>query len=134
MNIDISKLQSIEESASKEMGNFSFFALLLPEESPNKWDLVVSADWIDNDKLAALRYLAKKMNEHFSSSEIVSLSKVIPIETKNSEIIQLIKEYRTEHDAKEIRNKDFFGIPINQAYIITAKQRRRINKAKVQLC
>ncbi|KJV05496.1 hypothetical protein [Methylocucumis oryzae] len=121
MNLDIAKLKSIEETASKEMGKFSFFALFLPEDSPNKWDLIVSADWIDHDKLKALRYLAKKMNESFSSAEIVNLSKVVPIETKNSELIQLTKQYRTEHDTKEIRNKDFFGIPIDQAYIITAK-------------
>lgn len=105
MNIDISKLKLIEKVASNEMGNFSFFALFLPEDSPNKWDLIVSADWIDNDKLAALRYLSKKMNEELSSAEIINLSKVVPIETKNDELIKIAKEYRIEHDAKEIRNK-----------------------------
>jgi len=104
MKIDIKKLKLIEESASKVKGDFWFFALLLPEESPNKWDLLVSADWIDNNKSSAIMYIADKVVDSFSSDEMLNLSKVVPIATKNPELIELAKEYRVEHDTKEIRH------------------------------
>lgn len=134
MKIDIKKLKSIEKTASKERGNFWFFALLLPEESPNKWDLLVSADWIDDNESSAIRYIAGKIVENLSPTEMTNFSKVVPIETKNPELIQLAKEYHVEHDAKEIRHQDFFGIPIDQAYIITAKPRKKSKKEALQTC
>ncbi len=37
-----------------EKGAFDLFALFLREDAPNKWDLLIAADWIDQDKAGAI--------------------------------------------------------------------------------
>ena len=46
----LNKLMSIEKESSAERGDYNLFALFLREDSSNKWDILVSADWINNYK------------------------------------------------------------------------------------
>lgn len=59
----LTKLRLIEKETAKEKGEYNLFALFLREDSPNKWDILVSASWTAN-KGDALDYLAKKSKTH----------------------------------------------------------------------
>jgi hypothetical protein len=52
------RLRAKEKGMSSEKGPFLLFALMLREEAPDLWDLVVSAPWIESDKAKALAYIA----------------------------------------------------------------------------
>jgi hypothetical protein len=39
------KLRGLERTLSEEKGPFNLFALLLREDAPDVWDLVVAAKW-----------------------------------------------------------------------------------------
>lgn len=53
MNSLVEDLLKIEKSLSAEKGAFSLFALFLREDAAGKWDLVISAPWVEADKEAA---------------------------------------------------------------------------------
>src|SRR2546421_8421493 len=58
--IQIEKFRRLMEDISAERGEFVFFGLFLREEAVDKWDLVISAPWIEADKLKALREFVEK--------------------------------------------------------------------------
>lgn len=60
----VEKLTTIEKETSAERGEYDLFALFLREDSSNKWDILVSASWISDNKEDALKYLAKKFKKH----------------------------------------------------------------------
>ena len=55
------KLRNMERQVAEEKGPVSLFGLFLREGAPDKWDLVVSAPWIDENKEAGLAYPAKSL-------------------------------------------------------------------------
>ncbi|MEW6347489.1 MAG: hypothetical protein AB1646_00375 [Thermodesulfobacteriota bacterium] len=57
MRAMVKKYLAAEREMSEEHGPFVLFALFLPEDAANDWDLVVSAPWQFEDKLSFFRYM-----------------------------------------------------------------------------
>ena len=120
----VRKLVEIERKTSQEKGEYDFFALFLRENSSEKWDILVAANWIDSNKEAALKYLAKNFQNSFNSVELLSISRIVLIEDTNPALPALQQAINIEHGAVEIKNSDFFGLQIQHAYLITSKNRQ----------
>ena len=73
------KLEEAVETIEKTHGPFALFSLLLREDSPNKWDLVVSAPWLEEGKLKALRDFVGELNQTISEEELLNLSRIITL-------------------------------------------------------
>ena len=58
--IQIEKFRRAMQDISATRGEFILFGLFLREEAPDKWDLVISAPWLETDKLKALREFVEK--------------------------------------------------------------------------
>jgi len=116
----VEKFQEIERELSEERGRFNLFALFLREESANKWDLLVSADWIDEDKSDSLKVISKKVQEKLSKKEIVNLSRIVLIEENNPSLVAIQKAINVEHESAEIKDDNFFGLEIKHAFVITS--------------
>ena len=120
------EIVSIERQTSREKGEFSLFALFLREESPDKWDLIVSAPWIEADKEGSLRYLASLVQSRLTPSGLLSLSKIVLIDVDNPALEAVQNTVAVEHGKVEVRDSNYFGLPIKQAYIITSKRRVKV--------
>lgn len=120
MNEMIRKLRDLEREVSGEKGDFALFALFLREDSPNVWDLVVSAPWIDAAKPRALRDLAKRIRKSLTAEELTNLSRIVLIDTYDPALHALQKTFTVQHGLAEIRDSVFFGLPIRQGYVITS--------------
>ena len=118
------KLKAIEQRMAEEKGQFDLFALFLREDSPNRWDLVVSSDWINEGKKQALQYIAKNVQETLSKDELLNLSRITIIDQHSPALEAFHKAVRVEHGMTEVKDGNFFGLQIKQAYIITSKRRR----------
>lgn len=118
----VQKLLELEKNISAEKGDFLLFALFLREDSPDRWDLLVSAPWISKDKPEALRYLAKKVKELLKTKELIKLSKIVLIDEDNPALDAIYRDVNTKHRLAEIRDSVFFGLPIEYAYFITAQR------------
>ncbi len=118
----VDKLVSLERNVSDERGEFYLFALFLREDAQDKWDLMVSAPWIQADKKEALNYLATHIQSRLIPAELISLSRIVLIDTDNPALEAINKAIRVEHGKAEVRNSNFFGLQIDHAYIVTSKR------------
>lgn len=103
-----------------EKGRFLLFALFLREYAPNVWDFVVSAPWLKADKMATYRYFATQLQSRLEPQELILLSRIVLIDEDNPALEAIHEAVTVEHSMVEIRHRDFFGLPIEQAYIITS--------------
>ena len=118
----VEKLLEIEKRTSKEKGGYELFALFLREGSANKWDLLVSAQWINKNKEEALKYLSSILQKELPLSELILISRIVLIEDGNPSLLALQKAINVEHGAAEVKESDFFGLQIKHAYLITSKR------------
>lgn len=122
MNDLIPKFQSVERYFSSTRGNFELFALFLRAESVDKWDLLVSAPWIEADKQTSLREIIANVQQTLAQEELVQLSRVVLIDRTNQALEAIHRAINVEHGAVEVQDSNFFGMPIKHAYIITSKR------------
>ncbi len=125
MNIPIEKYRALEKEISEQKGQFFFFALLLHKGAFNKWDLVVSAPWIEESVTGAIRYIVAQMRERFTPEERLQLSRVataspslLPLDTLEFELGHI----DFQHELHKIRHVELFGAQTERGYIITAKR------------
>jgi len=75
MNQFFKKFVTIEREISGEKGAFLLFALFLREDSQDKWDLVVSAEWINENMKNSLSYLSDRIRSSLTEDELLSFLK-----------------------------------------------------------
>jgi hypothetical protein len=119
----IDKLILIERETSQEKSGYDLFALFLREDSSNKWDILVAAKWINNNKEDALKYLATKIQNSFNQDELLLISRIVIIEDNNPALPALQQAINIEHGSAEIKDSNFFGIQIKHAFLITSLRR-----------
>lgn len=120
----VNKLMAIEKETSSVKGEYDLFALFLREDSSNKWDILVSANWINNNKEEALKYLAQKIQSSLTQNELLQISRIVIIEETNPALPALQQVASIEHGAAEIKDSNFFGLPIKHAFLITSRRRQ----------
>jgi len=118
----VEKLVSLENEVSREKGKLSLFALFLREDMEDRWDLVVSAPWLEGNKKETLSYLADKIKLCLDPEELLSLSRIVFIDADNPALDTVHRAIQVEHGTAEVTNSDFFGLHIKHAYIITSKR------------
>ena len=128
MKEQIEKLQNIEKSLSKSKGKFELFALFLREDSPDKWDLLISADWARANKKNSIQDIIEEIRKELSEQEMLMLSRIIILDKNDAALKALHQAVRVEHGLAEISDSNFFGLKIKHAYLITS-QKEVHNKA-----
>lgn len=118
----VEKLVPLEREISADKGEFALFALFLREDAQDRWDLVVSASWIEADKKKALDYLVNQLQSRLEPQELLSISRIVLIDEGNPALEALHKAIRVESGTTEVRNSNFFGLQIEHAYIIISKR------------
>lgn len=117
----IDRFVEMERAIASERGEFWLFALFLREDAQDRWDLVVSASWIDLDPKAALQYLAKQVQKRFQPSEAETLSRIVLVDQENPALGAINRAIRVEHGTAEVQDSNFFGLSIEHAFVITSK-------------
>lgn len=122
MNTVIDTLREIERALSRDKGPFTLFALFLRDEALEKWDLVVSAPWIEKDKWSALRLLADRLQESLSASDLLSISRIVPLDPSDPGVEAITRTVRVERSTVEVKDSVFFGQQIRQGHIFASKR------------
>ena len=118
------KFASLERDIATEKGDFTLFALFLREDSLDKWDLLVSAPWLETNKKKSLEYLAKEIYSRLDSHELLSLSRIVLLEKDNPGLEAIYRSIRVKHGMFEVKDSVFFGLQIKHAYIITSERQK----------
>lgn len=118
------KMVKIEKYLANQNGEFRLFALFLRDGSPGKWDVLVSARWIDANKQQALKIITEQLTTKLNKEELMSLSRVVVI-NKNNEALSAINQFMpVENQIAEIHEKNFFGLDIKQAFLISSSRKK----------
>jgi hypothetical protein len=105
---------------SAEKGDFTLFGLFLREGSPGRWDLLVSAKWIDADEHEAIRTFADLLQQHLTRQQLLVFSHIHPVRTQANDFLQALqrKVGNVEHGLVEVRG-EIAGMLIEQGYVIS---------------
>ena len=119
----IEKLKKILIELDNEKGPVLFYALFLREDSPNKWDLIVSSDWLESINIDSYRIVTNKIQNGFSQNELLQISRVVVLDENDPMMIFLRSSFNVIGDASmEFSNcelsSEFFKFPIKHAYIL----------------
>jgi hypothetical protein len=121
MREQVEKFRNVEKSLSESKGQFELFGLFLREDAPNKWDLLISADWARADKKASINTIVKEIRKVLSDQELLMLSRLIVLDKDNAALTAIHNAIKVEHGLTEISNSNFLGLPIKHAYLITSQ-------------
>jgi len=128
MNELIQKMVSIEKYLARQKGDFRLFALFLRDGSPGKWDVLVSAKWIDTNKQQALKAIIEQLTTQLNKDELMSLSRVVVIKQDNEGLPAVNQFMPVENPIAEIHDKNFFGLDIKQAFLISSSIEKSLHK------
>ncbi len=139
MNALTDSVLKIEKNLCEEKGPLSLFALFLREDAPDKWDLVISAPWVQKDKELALNLISTKVREFLKPPELFSVSRIVLVEPTSPAVAAINRAFKVQHSAVEVKDSNFFGLAIKHAHIFAsanlnnnAPQKRKPNKTTQQ--
>jgi hypothetical protein len=94
VNDFVQQLIQFVEATENSNGPFTL-AMLVPGESglPDKWNLVVSAKWIDDlDLLRAIPVITSALLKHLSKANVSKIERVSPLDTRDSITRDVVEE------------------------------------------
>lgn len=122
----LDKFKSVVLSLEENYGSILLFALFLREDSLEKWDIVVSASWLNSSDKNAYTKVISKIQSILNSSELIEISRVVILDNTDP-VVSFLQEVcpLTNGGFKETP-KDFsvepfsekFGFTIRKAYIL----------------
>ena len=116
------KFAKLESDVAAARGDFTLFALFLREDVPDRWDLIISAPWASADQKQSLDYLVSKIKSDLGPADLTQLSRIVFIDPTDVSVRNLNQAIHVEHGSVEVRDSNFFGLPIKHAFIITSKE------------
>src|SRR5687768_6615690 len=117
----LEKMIVLEKRLVAEKGPFDLFALFSSDNIEDKWDLIVSALWVQEEKKEALDLLSSQLLKNLSQSELLSISKIVPLDVYDPRVKDMQKVVEVEHGLKKIRHYKFYGFRVDTIYVITCK-------------
>jgi hypothetical protein len=115
------KFRELESRVAADRGDFVLFALFIREDVPDRWDLLVSAPWIGDNKDEVVDYLALQIGSGIGSQALTEISRIVVIDPGDPAVEAFNRAIRVEHGSVEVKDSNFFGLPVKHAYIITSR-------------
>ncbi len=126
----LNKLKSIVQSLEGEHAPILLFALFLREDSLKKWDIVVSASWLNSSEKKSYEIIVSKIQSVLIPSELIQISRVVVLDD-NDPVVAFFQDScpLTNGGFKE-SPKDFsvdpfsakFGFVITKAYMLRCQK------------
>ena len=116
------KFRDLESRIAEDKGGFALFALFMREDVPDRWDLIVSAPWVGTNKREAVDYFVEQIKSRLGEQDLTSLARIVVVDPEDAAVKSLNRAVQIEHGGVEVRDSNFFGLPIKHAFIITSKR------------
>jgi len=123
MKEQVAKFQKVEKHLSESKGQFELFALFLRENSPDKWDLLISAEWASANKKASIDTIIKETRKELTDQEFLMLSRIIILDKDDVALKSIHQAVQVKHGLSEISDSNFSGLSIKHAYLITSQKK-----------
>jgi hypothetical protein len=120
MNEFFKKISSIARDIDTEVGGVVLFGVFKPSETPQRWDVIVSADWVTESTAPAIFYVAGKLQGRLDEEELVSISRIVALPPSSDFVRSVLDRIRVSDEGTELQYCVFNGIPMNEAFIAIA--------------
>ena len=124
----LAKLRNVASQLEEERGPFTLFGLFLREDSPGRWDLVLSAPWLEKGRLKALGEFVQVLTDAIGQDGVFSFSRIVPLNGHDPALRAILREVTSAALPFSKQGHSLFGLPIEEAYILRAKTRERLRK------
>ncbi len=122
----LNKLKSVVQSFEGEHAPILLCALFLRKESFEKWDIVVSAPWLNSSEEKSYEIIISKVRSILTPSEVVRISRIIILDDNDPVVAFFQDSCLLEGEEFKESPKDFsvdpfslkFGFVIIKAYMI----------------
>jgi hypothetical protein len=89
MNGLIDKLASLYRKMERQFGSFVLFGLFEREEARGRWDLLLAARWLTEDKGPLRRGVFKHLQEDLDAAELAVLSHIVILDPQDKFLWEL---------------------------------------------
>ncbi len=113
------RLQLAESAIASTHGQFILFVLAEREEAPGKWDLLVSAPWLDTNR-QGIQQMVDLLKDYLTSADWLALASITPLPISSDYVQWIAQNYNVEHENQEIVNAYWDSLFIPHGFIITA--------------
>lgn len=122
MNNTLEKLKKILVDLESEKGPILVFALFLRVDPLEKWDIVISASWLDPNDISSYKIISEKIQKNLSPTELVQLARIVILANDDPVVLFL-------QNSQSVLNGHFgevsgdifsekFGFSIKKAYLL----------------
>lgn len=125
MNEIIKKLKLAIKELENEHGPLLICALFLREEILEKWDIIISASWLDPAEMQSYKMVSKILQETLNDTELVQVSRIVILH-KDDPVVAYLQalETITNGGYKELRADELsekFKFTIKKAYLLRSR-------------
>ena len=122
----LDKLKNVVVSLEKEHGAILVFALFLRVDPLEKWDIVVSASWLNENDISSYKTITSKLQENLSPQELTQLARIVILGISDS-VVSFLQNSETVTNGHfgEVSGDLFtekFGFPIKRAYLLRCQK------------
>lgn len=126
MKETIDSLKFAITALEKERGDLLICALFLREDSLERWDVVVSASWLNPTEMQSYKIVSSKLQEILSDAELVQFSRVV-ILSQDDPVVSFLLDLETIKNGgyKELSAEalsERFRFTIKKAYLLRSQR------------
>ena len=116
----VDRFANLEKEISEKKGPFALFALFAREDLPDRWDLIVAAPWAKTPQ-EGVSYLVAEIKKTIGSPALTDLSRIVFVAPTDAPVQAINSAVHIQHGIAEIKDSNFFGLPIKHAWVITSQ-------------
>jgi hypothetical protein len=126
MKTFLEKLSIVVHALENQHGPLMIFGLFLREQPLEKWDVVVSAQWLKSDDITAFRLVNSHIQQKLNENELIQISRIVILDYNDPAVSYLQNEFEVtnghydEIPANKISEK--FGFTIKRAYLLRCQK------------
>jgi hypothetical protein len=116
----VERFSVLEKDVSQKKGPFALFALFAREDLPDRWDLIVAAPWAKTPQ-EGVSYLVAEIKRTMGAPALTDLSRIVFVAPSDPPVQAMNNAVHIQHGQAEIKDSNFFGLPIKHAWVITSQ-------------
>ena len=117
------RFSEIEKEMAAERGEFTLLGLFQRDTTLfDRWDVVVSADWLGEDEYEAMKYIIPEFQKRLTKEQWLMVSGVQVLKPNEAFVQEMLEEIREGNGNFKVSNFDFNGMTLTRGIIIAPKQ------------
>ena len=112
----------IHSLETEKKSEFLICAMFLPDEANNKWDLILSATWLNSRELDSYKLISAKLQASLTEAELLQIARIVILDQADP-VVKFLQTLETVKNGgyKELRSEeltDKFKFVIKRAYLL----------------